>query len=499
MKKLLLTTAICLFLSAAVSAQLCTPAGDQSAYGNNNIWIGYVYNETNLATNYAGYVNEGVAGNPNFDQSFGGDNVNYTTNGCAVPTSTFSVRYKLTKTFNGTFEFVIGGDDGYRFSLDGGATWVINKWNDQGYTTTNHIAVLNGTYNLVLEYYENSGGNRISFQSIATCMGLTDPLVYGTNNSWNAYVYDGIDFDSYKGMVNVGGPLDPSFSQNFGGDNVVFNTNSCSTETDRFSVRYRLVKNFPTGLYTFVLGADDGYRLSLDGGATWVINNWNDHIYAVSMYSASLNGNYNMVIEYYERGGVNEIDFNILQNAALPITLLSFSGLEKEGNAELNWTVSDDSNPDFFSIEKSTDGTSFTTIGKVKATANNTTFGYTDLNLSAGKSFYRMKMTDLTQKVIYSQVIGIRVNTSKAAGVSVYPTILTGTTLYLETNKAIKQAVITVMDVNGKMISKQSIGKVAQGQITGFSPANSNLAKGIYFAQISDNNEKIDVKRFIVQ
>ncbi len=499
MKRFLLFAAICLFVSPFVNAQVCTPQGDQSTSGTNDVWIGYVYNETDLATNYAGFVNEGVAGNPNFDQSFGGSNTDYATNGCDVPTSTFSVRYKLTKTFNGTFQFTVGGDDGFRMSLDGGATWVINRWNDQGYTTETYTGVLNGSYDMVIEYYENGGDNRISFQVQATCVGTGDQSVYGTNNTWNAYVYDGMNFETYKGMVTVGGPFDPSFDENFGGDNVTYNTNSCSIQTETFSVRYRLNKTFAAGSYTFVIGGDDGYRLSFDGGLTWVVNNWNDHSYSVSNYTATLSGNYNIVLEYYENMINNRISFNMIQQAALPISLVSFSGVERNGDAELNWLVSPDSNPDYFEIERSTDGNSFTKIAKVKATANKTAFNYTDLGLTSGKTFYRMKMTDLTGKVTYSQVIGIRMNTVKAAGVNIYPTILTGSTLFLETNKTINQAILTVTDVNGKTISQKNIGKVAQGQITSFSPSNSNLAKGIYFVQVSDNNEKVDVKRIIVQ
>ena len=61
----------------------------------------------------------------------------------------------------------------------------------------------------------------------------------------------------------------------------------------------------------FDVGADDGYRLSLDGGSTWVINNWGDHSYTLpAIYSATLNGTYNMVLEYYENGGQNRISMN---------------------------------------------------------------------------------------------------------------------------------------------------------------------------------------------
>src|ERR1700743_1275764 len=145
------------------AAQTCsTTQGNPATYGTNNVWIGYVYEGKNFDY-YHGYVNEGSTSSPNFNESFGGNQVNYATSGCSVFTDTFSVRYKLSQAFNGNYTITVGGDDGYRLSLDGGATWTINKWNDQSYTTTSVTVALSGSTNLVLEYYEDGGDNRVSF------------------------------------------------------------------------------------------------------------------------------------------------------------------------------------------------------------------------------------------------------------------------------------------------------------------------------------------------
>src|ERR1700760_2393550 len=86
-----------------LAAQACSTAqGNQTAYGSNNTWIGYVYSGQNF-DNYQGYVTEGSSMSPNFDESFGGSNVAYPTNGCSVTTEHFSVRYKLNQTLNGNF------------------------------------------------------------------------------------------------------------------------------------------------------------------------------------------------------------------------------------------------------------------------------------------------------------------------------------------------------------------------------------------------------------
>ncbi len=96
MKKTFLVAVVMLCISLYAHSQACTPVGDEVSYGTGNVWTGYVYDNMNF-TSYRGFVTEGTAGNPNFDENFGGDNVTYTTNGCSINTSTFSVRYKLRR------------------------------------------------------------------------------------------------------------------------------------------------------------------------------------------------------------------------------------------------------------------------------------------------------------------------------------------------------------------------------------------------------------------
>ncbi len=210
--------------------------------------------------------------------------MSYPTHGCSLTTDNFSVRYKLTQTFaNGNYQFTVGGDDGYRLSLDGGSTWAINNWGDHSYATSTYTVALNGSVNMVLEYYENgTGQNRISFNEVAVCVGSGDPTVYGTNNTWQGYIYQGMNFDLYKGSVTEGSSTDPHFDENFGTSGstpVTYTTNSCSIQTQQFSVRYRLKKTLSNANYTITVGGDDGFRFSLDGGSTWVINKWNDQSY----------------------------------------------------------------------------------------------------------------------------------------------------------------------------------------------------------------------------
>src|SRR5688500_13289376 len=321
-----LAVLICLGAVTESFAFDCNPQGDQVTYGTNNKWIGYVYQGVTF-NQYIGYVHEGIGSNPNFDQNFGGGQVNYNTNGCDVYTDTFSVRYKLTKTFaNGYYDITVGGDDGYRLSIDGGNTWIINRWVDQSYTGTTTTVQLNGTYNLVLEFYERFGQNRISFSVGAGCDPSGDPAVSGTTNVWRGYLYQGNNFQTYRGFITEGNSSSPNFNEVFGGSNSNFATSSCGVQTENFSARYRLQMTLPSATYVFTVGGVDRCRFSLDCGNTWVINNRNPQSYTPASYVASLSGAVDMVIEYVEKAGDTRVSFALSSNSSIPVKLPAFIG-----------------------------------------------------------------------------------------------------------------------------------------------------------------------------
>jgi len=481
-------------------SQPCTTSGDETTYGTNNTWIGYLYDNTNFTT-YRSYITEGNVGSPAFDQSFGGDNVNYNTSGCFVYTETFSARYKLTKTFaNGDYEFVVGGDDGYRLSIDGGSTWIIDNWGDHGYTTSTYSVHLNGTRNMVLEYYENGGGNRISFDVQATCTGSGSQTVYGTGDVWIGYVYDGTAFNIYKGSVTEGTPSNANFDESFGGSNTMYATSGCAVQTETFSVRYRLTKNFIAGTYIFTVGGDDGFRLSVNGGATWLINRWGDQSYTISTETAFLSGNNNLVLEYYENGGDNRVSFNY-STGVLPINLVSFKADYLDNKVKAKWEVTANSTVDHFEIERSIDGVHFAKLDKVQAaqgnlTATNIVYNFTDNNLLPGISFYRLKMFDISGEVTYSGIAQVHSEDAKQ-DINIYPTISNGNLSIVSAQK-LESATAILYDLSGKKIFSKNIGLISTGAKVSLSLQSVNT-KGMLLLQLRNNERTVITKKIVLQ
>jgi hypothetical protein len=176
----------------------CTPAGDQTAYGQEQ-WIGYVYNNYATAVSppaspfsgtYRGYVTK--TSDFTYDMGNGavsGDNV------CGVTSADyFAIRFKMRKTLApGYYKFHVGGDDGFRLSLNGGTTFPDNlqAWSDHGNISKEAVYYhAGGTINLVIEYYEKTGGATVDFNvkymdcsSTAPATITGDDIVYACNPS----------------------------------------------------------------------------------------------------------------------------------------------------------------------------------------------------------------------------------------------------------------------------------------------------------------------------
>lgn len=484
--------AILLLSTGQVQAQACATAqGNQTTYGTNNVWIGYVYTGMNF-NNYQGYTTEGTAASPNFNEGFGGGGVNYNTNGCSITTDNFSVRYKLTQSFaSGNYAITVGGDDGFRFSLDGGATWVINQWQDQSYTTTTYNVALNGSYNMVLEYYQDGGANQVSFNITQICTGTGNPATYGTNNVWMGYLYQGMNFDLYKGSVTEGTAGSPSFDENFGnpgGSNSnTFNTNSCAVTTFQFSARYRLTQVLSAGTYSFTAGGDDGYRLSLDGGNTWVINNWNDHAYTNTTYSTWLSaGTYSTVLEYYQDGGFDRVTYSNTFTA-LPVTLTNWSATLQPGNkALLKWTATDAINFDHFIVQRSTDNETFQDVSTIAAITGGATqsYSYTDQFNYNGTVYYRLEMVDIDGKTSYSGIASLPMQES--AAIHIYPTMVENGQLFIQSPTTIPQAHMELFDMNGQRLQVNDWSSLEGRQQVSITGNRGRLPAGAYIVRLSD-------------
>jgi len=137
-------------------------------------------------------------------------------------------------------------------------------------------------------------------------------------------------------------------------------------------------------------------------------------------------------IVYSPSGAAAEFDIIVIgqQFSPLPVSLSSFSATKHtERSSRLNWTTSSEINSDFFGIERSKDGNTWETIGRVAAAGNSSkelAYEFIDDNLPLIRTkeqvfYYRLRMTDLDGQYKYSDVRGVNFGKLSTGVVTIYP------------------------------------------------------------------------------
>ncbi len=101
----------------------------------------------------------------------------------------------------------------------------------------------------------------------------------------------------------------------------------------------------------------------------------------------------------------------ITHDCTLPVALLYFNGVRQNGANYLSWSTASERNNHYFHIERSIDGTSFSSIGRVEGNGTTSTasaYSFVDQEASVGTNYYRLAQYDVDGVVSYSTVVAIR-------------------------------------------------------------------------------------------
>jgi len=181
----------------------------------------------------------------------------------------------------------------------------------------------------------------------------------------------------------------------------------------------------------------------------------------------------------------------------LGIDFISFSGKLNHGNADLIWTTSKENEPVYYSIERSYDGTNFTSIGSVPGNNNinavNNTYKYTDLNVQ-GKIWYRIAMVNKDGHKKYSRIIILEDNTVNFGLTSVVNPFTTKLDFGITVSQN-SRLDVTLLNISGKAVRKQTFN-VYSGANNLTIVDTEILPVGMYILQIrnKDTDEVINKK-----
>lgn len=103
------------------------------------------------------------------------------------------------------------------------------------------------------------------------------------------------------------------------------------------------------------------------------------------------------------------LSFTLLAQQPSSVTNTTFNAIARGKQVLLSWNPQEGSGI-VYQLEKSHNGTEFTTFSQVQANQNVTEFLETDFNPYEGLSYYRIKMTNSDGMITYSNTVPVKYN-----------------------------------------------------------------------------------------
>ena len=182
--------------------------------------------------------------------------------------------------------------------------------------------------------------------------------------------------------------------------------------------------------------------------------------------------------------------------AALPVSLISFSGQRNGNDIIAVWKTENEINADHFEVEYSTDGINFSNGGLVNANngaVNN--YQFTLKNYTQPLYYIRLKSIDKNNQFKYSGIVRIRFSDKLVKAVAVMPNPVTDKMNIRISSDVATNSDLKVINNLGQVVYSQK-EKLIKGDNL-FSITNiQNLAKGIYTLHVVIDNEVLSVKVF---
>ena len=175
----------------------------------------------------------------------------------------------------------------------------------------------------------------------------------------------------------------------------------------------------------------------------------------------------------------------------LPVELLFFKGKATENSNVLEWATASEINNDFFTLEKSIDGKTFTSLAIVDGSGTKitgTSYRYTDYSKNIGGEYYRLLQTDYDGKRTSFPIIYIKSAEKTEEKISISPNpFSTNFTIDFHLEKA-EEIELVIYNIEGKIKDRKLVSFTAGNNR--FTYSADKLSPGIYFLTINSTQFK---------
>ncbi|MBD2178768.1 pre-peptidase C-terminal domain-containing protein [Pseudanabaena sp. FACHB-1998] len=155
-----------------------------------------------------------------------------------------------------------------------------------------------------LQGYVNALANNSTLRQVYESIATSNEA---RSNFWTAQYYNNTDRNGSVVFAQSFGRTNTGFDRNWG-----YSSPSGWVSSDNFSARIFGQVSFAAGLQEIRVGADDGVRVRVNGQT--IIDRLVDQAFTTNtaVFNAGNGGNFNVEIEYYERGGAAALSFSTI-------------------------------------------------------------------------------------------------------------------------------------------------------------------------------------------
>ena len=179
----------------------------------------------------------------------------------------------------------------------------------------------------------------------------------------------------------------------------------------------------------------------------------------------------------------------------LPVQLLAFDAeCSQQGDVKLGWATATERNNDYFTLERSINGTVFETVERIKGSGTSnqlSDYSFIDANASNGINYYRLSQTDYDGTTEKLKTISVRCSSPVNGMVQVYNNNQGQLVVRVEGDQNSRYQV-RIYDSLGKMVMDYRFN-AASGSTTEKLDI-ANLDKGVYYVQVHDQQQGVTNK-----
>lgn len=354
--------------------------------------------------------------------------------------------------------------------------------------------------------------------------GFNSPSVYGSIFDSAMYYNGGRGYwTDYMPPLRIGPPgaprvmniISPPYANPnpTGTFNVGFHYIVPNPATDRFQIRIISVTQTPLGTVTNVEASSgvqffaawpppgtpyvDGVTTPVPDPTPFLVGTEGN--VCVRLIDADIvngpNTNFRVEVTYL----INEPLFAVFDNLSigplnipLPVDFIGLVAEKNSNNVNLKWDVTEEVNVREYQVERSTTGTSFTSVGTAAAKGKSIYY-FTDIDVPNSALYYRIKSVDIDGKFKYSGILKVSGNNSFSNTLKLYPMPATNGEVTAQHRRLRNDAKLTITTTDGRIV--KTIIPVPGASHT---PIDiSTLSSGLYIVRLDDGTGDIQSAKLI--